>query len=130
MLHGRLTETSGGHLFALIGAPNASFRTRPHYIVCFGMIGAARRAFPADFHTFATEVRAVIRSTDHEIRADGANLRTIQHDLNVAGLSVSPALRKAVRDGRETASVAVEACLNACVHGVIVMLHPLDSLWR
>ena len=73
-------------------------------------------------------MRAVVRPADHEVGADGADLRTIQHDLDVARFGVDPALRQAMRDGREAGSMAVKACLDACVHRVVIVMHRTGSL--
>lgn len=73
-------------------------------------------------------MRAVIGAADHEVGTDAANLRAIQHELDVARLGVAPPLGQAMRYGCEAGAVAVQAGLDTGVHGVVVMMHELGSL--
>ena len=119
---------SARHLGAFVSATRAGGRACPHHVIGIAVVSAAGRAGAADIGACATDIRAVIRAADHEVGTNAANLRAIQHELDVARLGVAPALGQAMRHGCEAGAMAVQAGLDTSVHGVVVMMHGLGSL--
>lgn len=67
----------------------------------------------------------LVGAARHEVERGGANLRAIQHDLDVVGRGVRAAYLKAMlRRHRQTGNVAVVAGIHAGLHfGAHVVVH-------
>ena len=129
----RPPKPSGCHLDAFHSAFLTSVGTGQHFSVAGSVSAAVRLACAADLGTFAAQMLRVVRAADHEFGADHANLCAIHHDGDVRRIRMMPALLQAMRNGGEAASMAIEASCDACLHGVVSVIHdviPRDEMSR